>query len=85
VRVQIIPSKDQRFLKQFYGCNLWKIYEVKKVRHMKSHWNCKVQTEWDEYEIEVTHTYPHNHFGQKTTIKIKDSECRILPNKTNTI
>lgn len=78
MRVQIIPSKDQKFLKQFYGCNMWKIYEVVRVREYQSHHRCKIKREWTEYEIEVTHTYPHNHYGQKTVIRIKDNECKVL-------
>lgn len=81
MRIQIIPSKDQKFLKQFYGCNLWKIYEVKRILKMRTHGNCKIQREWDEYEIEVTHTYPHNHYGQNTTIRLRETECKILTEK----
>lgn len=38
----------------------------------------KFEKEWKEYEIEVTHTYKHNYYGQKTNIRIKDSECIVL-------
>lgn len=78
MRIQIIPSKDQKHLKAFYGCFLWKIYEVIKVYNYESHHRCKIKKEWKEYEIEVTHTWPHNYFGQKTTIKIREDECRVL-------
>lgn len=78
MRVQIIPSKDQKFLKEFFGCFLWKIYDVKKIIKKKSHGNCKVKSVWDEYEIEVTNTYPNNNFGKKTFIRLKQGECRIL-------
>lgn len=78
MRVQIIPSKDQKFLRDYYGCRLWKIYEVIRIRKMRTHGNCKLQRTWNEYEIEVRHTYPHNHYGQKTTIFLRDTECKIL-------
>ena len=78
IKLQIIPSKQQKFLKQFYGCTLWKVYKVLRIVEKRTHGNCKVQKTWNEYEIEVTHTYPHNHFGQKTTIKLNETECKIL-------
>lgn len=78
MRIQIIPSKDQRFLQKFYGCFLWKIYRVIRIRKMKTHGNCKIQKTWNEYEIEVTHTYPHNHYGEPTTIFLRETEGKIL-------
>lgn len=78
MRVQIIRGEKQKFLQQFYGCYLWKIYKVIRVVQKRTHGNCKVQKTWNEYEVEVTHTYPHNHFGQKTTIKLDETECRVL-------
>lgn len=79
MRIQIIQSKNQKFLKEFYGCYLYKIYEVIRVREFKSHPRCKIKREWKEYEINVKHTYPHNHFGQKAAIRIKEDECKVLP------
>lgn len=78
MRVQIIPSKDQKFLREFYGCYLWKIYNVIKVVTRRPNYRCKIQLEWKEYYIEVTHTYPHNHFGQKTQIRLKETDCKVL-------
>lgn len=78
MRVQIIPSDKQKFLKEFYGCFLWKKFKVLRVLKKKTHGNCKIQKTWDEYEIEVKHTYPHNHFGQKTIIRLTDKECKII-------
>lgn len=78
MRVQIIRSDKQKFLKEFYGCNLWKIYKVLRVVRKRTHGNCKVQKTWNEYEIWVKHTYPHNHFGQKTMIRLTDNECKII-------
>jgi hypothetical protein len=79
LRVQIIPSKRHKFLKEFYGCHLWKIYDVLEVHHYRSHANCKVKKVWDEYEIEVEYCNDCNYKGQKTTIKLATNECIILP------
>ncbi len=78
MRVQVIPSPKQKFLKEFYGCSLWKIFTVIKVNHCKSHHNCKVQKTWKTYTIKTKHTYPHNHFGQETEIRLGEDECLVL-------
>jgi len=78
MRIQIIPSEKQKFLKDYYGCNLWKIYDVIKVYELKSHWKCKEQKEWKEYVIEAIDKCPCNFQGQKTLIRIKDDECIVL-------
>lgn len=78
MRIQIIPSNRQKFLRDFYGCYLWKIYDVVKVHSYRSHGNCKVYREWKEYEINVIHTYPHNHYLKPTTIRLLECEFRFI-------
>ena len=80
MRIQIIPSRQHKFLKEFYGCFLWKIYEVKKTYNLQSHWKCKVKKECREFVIEAIDMCDCNFKGQKTLIRIKEDECKILDN-----
>jgi len=73
-----MPSEKQKFLRDYYGCNLWKIYEVLEVKHYRSHGNCKIKKTWNVYIIEGIELQDNNSKGQPARIRIFENECKIL-------
>ena len=78
MKIQIIPSKEQPILRRLYGCELWKTYNVVRIKDRCSSYKNRKRTEWREYYIEVTINYKCNFYGHKTTIRIKENEFKTL-------
>lgn len=72
--MQIIPNKRSFHLKMMYGCRLWKIYDVVKIEHKKSH---GIKKEWKLYYIELTFICEYRR-GEKYLMPMFEDEINVL-------
>lgn len=73
MRIQI--TKYDKFLKDYYGVNLWSIHKVlEKKTYLTGNKRSKVRKEVSWYLIKAVQLFG-NFKGKETTIRIKNDEC----------
>jgi hypothetical protein len=77
--IQIIESQEQSFLRDYFGCELYKQYEVAKQVPIKHHAHKRLPhvKRFLTY-IRVHINYKSNDYGKETLICLKDNEFRVL-------